>query len=398
MKSCAGCHKETESTLKCPTCLRLSLPSSYFCSQDCFKTNWKSHARIHTTENISSVVASLPFTVGSDSLKKGFDLNNKATWTGDLNLRAFLDFNFTGPLRPWPRTLPVEKWPNSIAVPDYAKHGRSREEEKDRNKPIQVYDAEAITIIRRVCGLGRRALDLAHSLCKVGITTETIDDAVRNFCFENSAYPSPLNYYHFPKSCCTSVNEVICHGIPDLRPLEDGDIVNVDISIYSEGYHCDLNETFLVGDKRDPETVKLVKASHDSLQEAIKICKPGVPYSQIGNVIQKYIDSEGFSVVRRYTGHGVGRLFHTNPYVPHYKNNKAKGIMQPGHVFTIEPMINQGTQHDTLWPDEWTAVTKDGLKSAQFEHQILITETGCEVLTARTTESPPLEFDENNEL
>ncbi len=212
-----------------------------------------------------------------------------------------------------------------------------------------------------------------------------------NMCIENKAYPSPLNYYNFPKSVCVSVNEVICHGIPDRRQFQNGDIVNIDLSIYVNGYHSDLNETYLVGDV-DDEGKHLTKSAYNSLMKAIDICKPGTLYKELGNVIAKYIESEGLSIVKTYCGHGIGKLFHCNPNVPHYKNNKAIGSMKPGHIFTIEPMINVGTWKDMTWNDNWTAVTADGKRSAQFEHTLLITEDGCEILTARNEESPQLEI------
>jgi methionyl aminopeptidase len=214
---------------------------------------------------------------------------------------------------------------------------------------------------------------------------------VHELTIENDAYPSPLNYYGFPKSVCTSVNEVICHGIPDLRPLENGDILNIDISIYYKGYHSDMNETYLVGEC-DKESKHLVQSAYTCLQKAIEICKPGTLYKEVGNVISKYIEAEGLSVVKTYCGHGVGKLFHCNPNIPHYKNNKAVGSMKAGHIFTIEPMINKGNWKDVTWLDNWTAVTADGLRSAQFEHTILITDTGCEVLTERLDNSPILEI------
>lgn len=189
----------------------------------------------------------------------------------------------------------------------------------------------------------------------------------------------------------SSVNEVICHGIPDRRPLENGDILNIDISIYLNGYHSDLNETYLVGEV-DEGSKHLVKSAYNCLMKAIDICKPGTLYKEVGNLISNYIESNGLSVVKTYCGHGVGKLFHCNPNVPHYKNNKAVGAMKKGHIFTIEPMINQGSWKDATWLDNWTAVTTDGKRSAQFEHTILITEDGCEVLTARLENSPGLEI------
>jgi len=182
---------------------------------------------------------------------------------------------------------------------------------------------------------------------------------------------------------CTSINEIICHGIPDLRPLQDGDIVNIDVTLFYDGYHGDLNETYFVGSKVDAVGQKLVNVTRECLEKAIEIAvKPGAPYREIGNVITKHAHDNGFSVVRTYSGHGIHELFHTAPNIPHYAKNKAIGVMAPGHVFTIEPMICEGTYQDKLWPDDWTAATTDGKRSAQFEHTLLVTETGVEILTA----------------
>jgi len=243
-----------------------------------------------------------------------------------------------------------------------------------------VKSPKQIEALREVCRFGREVLDIAGKAVRVGITTEEIDIIVHQAILERNCYPSPLNYYHFPKSCCTSVNEIICHGIPDSRPLEDGDIVNIDITTYFNGHHGDLNETFLVGNV-DPDSVRLINTTRECLEKAIEIVKPGTLYREVGNVISKHAHSQGFSVVRSYCGHGIGELFHAAPSIPHYAKNKAVGVMKPGHVFTIEPMINSGTWHDVLWPDGWTSATKDGKRSAQFEHTLLVTETGCEVLT-----------------
>lgn len=236
--------------------------------------------------------------------------------------------------------------------------------------------------MRIACKLGREVLDEAAKVIDVGVTTEEIDRIVHEACVERECYPSPLNYINFPRSCCTSVNEVICHGIPDTRPLKQWDICNVDVTVYHRGFHGDLNETFFVGDVK-PEAKKLVQTTWECLQKSIEIVKPGEKYREIGNVIQKHAQANGFSVVRSYCGHGIHRLFHTAPSVPHYAKNKAVGIMKPGHCFTIEPMISQGSWRDEIWPDNWTAVTIDGLLSAQFEETLLVTDTGVEILTRR---------------
>ena len=171
---------------------------------------------------------------------------------------------------------------------------------------------EAIEGIKKACLIGRKALDVAHSKVKVGVTTEEIDQAVHEYIISEGAYPSPLNYYNFPRSCCTSINEIICHGIPDTRPLQEGDILNVDISVYKDGYHGDLNETFLVGKVAD-SSKHLVSKTYESLQKAIEYCKPGAMYREIGNIISNVVEPEGLSVVRSYTGHGIGTIFHCAP-------------------------------------------------------------------------------------
>jgi methionyl aminopeptidase len=179
--------------------------------------------------------------------------------------------------------------------------------------------------------------------------------------------------------------QAICHGIPDERELVDGDIVNIDVTTYVGGYHGDLNETFLVGEV-DPKAKDLVKTAFECLATAVSMVRPGTLYCDLGSAITKRARAGGCQVVKTYCGHGIGSLFHTVPNIPHYAKNKAKGVMKAGHIFTIEPMINLGTWRDVTWPDNWTAVTEDGSLSAQFEHTILVTETGYELLTGRTDE------------
>lgn len=182
------------------------------------------------------------------------------------------------------------------------------------------------------------------------------------------SYPSPLNYNHFPKSICTSVNETICHGIPDQRPLEDGDIINLDITLYHGGFHADLNETYYVGDKarNNPDTVRVVETARECLNAAIALVKPGMAFREPGNAIEKVAKTMNCGVVKTYCGHGVNQIFHCAPNIPHYAKNKAVGEARSGMTFTIEPMINQGTHRDVTWPDNWTSTTQDGKWSAQF--------------------------------
>jgi len=377
--------------LQCPTCVSLGLAPSYFCAQACFKAAWSKHKLIHESKKNETKKS-------TDSSNKNNDNNNDdssktissnellaslMSSPSDLTFdECFRGYSFTGNLRPGKVLKPIRSVPNHIPKPDYAETGEPISENALRNSTsIEVKTPEQIEAMRKVCRLAREVLDIAGRAAKVGVTTEEIDRIVYEACIERGAYPSPLNYRHFPKSCCTSVNEIICHGIPDCRPLKDGDILNVDITLYYGGMHGDVNDTFLIGNVDEKARI-LVQVTYEALQRAISIVKPGVLYREIGNVISKFVHQHGFSVVRSYCGHGIGRLFHTAPSVPHYGKNKAIGVMKPGHTFTIEPMINEGSCHDVLWPDNWTAVTKDGKRSAQFEHTLLVTENGCEVLTA----------------
>ena len=301
-------------------------------------------------------------------------------------------YDFTGSLRPVLYS-PKRLVKTGIRKPDYADRidGVSVSEQRDKSNhnSIRIYTSEELDGeygLRHACRMGREVLDLAGKACRVGVTTDEIDRVVHEACMERSCYPSPLNYYNFPKSVCTSVNEVICHGIPDYREIQDGDIVNIDVTTYNlGGYHGDLNESFMVGNV-DDDGKRVVKTSFDCLAAALAIVKPGTLYRDLGTAIQKVATANKCSVVRTYCGHGIGSLFHTIPNVPHYHKNKAKGTMKVGHVFTVEPMINLGTANDTTWGDNWTAVTTDGKRSSQFEHTVLVTETGCEILTARDNE------------
>ena len=349
--------------MSCPTCLKLNLEPARFCTQECFTGYWSEHKAVHTAAKLAI----------------------KAQLLEQEQMARFTGFSFTGKLRPG-KISPKREVPAHIVKPDYADHpqGRSAEEEADKrsNTTIKVYTDKELEGVRNACRIGREVLDAGGAAVAVGVTCDEIDRVVHEATIERNAYPSPLNYYTFPKSVCTSVNEIICHGIPDDRPLEEGDIVNIDVSVYVGGYHADLNETFFVG-KQDKESSKLVKCAYDCLTDAVAACRPGTLYKDIGTHITKRALKDKCSVVRSYCGHGTGIMFHTLPNVPHYAKNKAKGTMQVGHVFTIEPMINLGGAHDVMWPDNWTAPTADGKRSAQFEHTMVVTETGVELLTAR---------------
>jgi len=299
----------------------------------------------------------------------------------DGTYNPFPSFDFTGTIRPVYPLSPTRRVPDHIPRPEYADDGIPRSEVRQSGQPPRILRPEEIEKMRTVCKFGREILDLAASQIKPGITTDDLDEIIHNATIERNAYPSPLNYRNYPKSFCSSVNEVICHGIPDKRPLEEGDIVNLDVSVYYQGYHSDLNATYPVG-KIDEDSQALIATTRKCLDEAIRMCKPGALFRDVGKAIEPVARAGGCSVVRTYVGHGVNDLFHGPPNIPHYAKNKAVGTMKPGMTFTIEPMINRGRTGEVHWPDNWTATTVDGKRSAQFEETLLITETGVEVLTA----------------
>ncbi|MFC6707479.1 type I methionyl aminopeptidase [Flexivirga alba] len=245
----------------------------------------------------------------------------------------------------------------------------------------EVHEPELIERIRASARIAAQALQAAGAAVRPGVTTDEIDRVGHEFMLAHGAYPSTLDYRGFPKSLCTSVNEIVCHGIPDDRPLEDGDIVKIDITAYKDGAHGDNCATFLVGDV-DEESRLLVERTHEAMLRGIKAALPGRAVNIIGRVIEKYAKRFGYGVVRDYTGHGVGPVFHSGLVIPHYDAAPAyDDVIEPGMTFTVEPMLNLGTAEWTMWDDEWTVVTKDLRRSAQFEHTILITESGPEILT-----------------
>jgi methionyl aminopeptidase len=234
----------------------------------------------------------------------------------------------------------------------------------------------------RVAGrVAAQAMEAAAAVIAPGVTTDEIDRVGHEFLLDHGAYPSTLGYRGFPKSLCTSVNEVICHGIPDGRRLEDGDIVNIDITAFIGGVHGDTDATYLCGDV-DAESRLLVERTREAMMRGIKAALPGREINVVGRVIESYARRFGYGVVRDFTGHGIGTEFHSGLIVPHY--DAAPGyntVIEPGMTFTIEPMLNLGTHEWEMWDDDWTVVTKDRKRSAQFEHTILITESGNEILT-----------------
>lgn len=240
---------------------------------------------------------------------------------------------------------------------------------------------ETIEKIRKAGQIAAQALQAVGEAIRPGVTTDELDRIGHDFIISRDAYPSCLGYMGFPKSLCTSINEVICHGIPDDRPLEDGDIINVDITAYYDGVHGDTCAMFEVGTV-DEESHLLIERTHEAMMRGIKAVRPGREINVIGRVIESYAHRFNYGVVRDYTGHGVGEAFHSGLIVPHYDTAPAHSeIMEEGMVFTIEPMLNLGGVEWEQWDDQWTVVTKDRGRSAQFEHTIVVTENGAEILT-----------------
>ena len=266
--------------------------------------------------------------------------------------------------------------PASIARPEYVDQAAPAK----YTGPV-VKDAETIEKMRIAGRIAAQAMAAAAAAIAPGVTTDELDRIGHEFMLDHGGYPSTLGYRHFPKSLCTSVNEVICHGIPDDRPLEDGDIVNIDITVFIGGVHGDTDATYLCGDVGE-ESRLLVERTHEAMMRGIKAAVPGREINVIGRVIQSYAKRFGYGVVRDFTGHGIGTAFHSGLVVPHYDAApQFNTLIEPGMTFTIEPMLNLGTVEWDMWDDNWTVVTKDRRRSAQFEHTILITDTGAEILT-----------------
>ena len=228
--------------------------------------------------------------------------------------------------------------------------------------------------------IAAKTLDEVSKIIRPGVRTDEIDKLCYEFINDHGAYSAPLFYRGFPKSCCTSANHVVCHGIPSDKVLKEGDIVNVDVTAIKDGWHGDTSRTFEIGEV-SIKAKKLIKTTHDALMEAIKIIKEDVHLGDIGNVIQNYVEAEGFSVVQDFCGHGIGQQFHKEPNVLHYGKKKTGEKIKAGMIFTIEPMINLGNFETKVLNDGWTAVTKDKSLSAQFEHTVGVTKDGCEVFT-----------------
>ena len=282
----------------------------------------------------------------------------------------------TAPLRPG-TISPRRSVPGDVARPHYvdAKPGTPA----DYDDPM-VKDPDTIARMRAAGRIAGDAIIEVGKHVAPGVTTDELDRIGHEFIISRGAYPSTLGYKGYPKSLCTSVNEVICHGIPDDRKLRDGDIVNVDVTIYLNGVHGDTNATFPVG-VVDERSALLMIVTRECLGRAIDVVKPGALTHEIGAAIQTHAESEGFGVVRTFCGHAIGKEFHGDLSIPHYDEPRALTVLEPGMTFTIEPMITMGSWRERIWPDGWTAVTADGLRTAQYEHTLVVTEDGAEVLT-----------------
>ncbi|MDQ3455939.1 MAG: type I methionyl aminopeptidase [Actinomycetota bacterium] len=275
-----------------------------------------------------------------------------------------------------PATLsPPRPVPPAIPRPEYV--GRRRP--APYTGP-EVHDSETVARIRVASRLAAQALAEVGRHVAPGVSTDELDRIGHEFMVERGAYPSTLGYKGFPKSLCTSVNEVICHGIPDSTRLAEGDIVNIDITAFLDGVHGDTDATFAVG-KVDEDSRLLIERTREAMLRGVRAVKPGRPINVIGRVIEAYAKRFGYGVVRDFTGHGIGTAFHSGLVILHYDEPAADTVLEPGMTFTIEPMLTLGTVDYDIWDDGWTVVTKDGRRSAQFEHTVLVTDDGVEILT-----------------
>ena len=281
----------------------------------------------------------------------------------------------TGFLTPGVISKPLSV-PSSISRPEYV--GKPAPAEWTGG---HIKSPEQILKIRAAGKIAAEAIALVGEAAKAGVTTDELDKLAHEYIISQGAYPSTLGYRGFPKSCCTSINEVICHGIPDNTVLQDGDIMNVDITAYKDGFHGDSNSTFLIGDVSS-EVSDLVERTRESLERAIAVVLPGRPINVIGRTIESYAKRFNYGVVRDFTGHGIGEAFHSGLVIPHFDAApNYSNTMEVGMVFTIEPMLTLGTHEWDIWSDNWTVTTKDKSITAQFEHTLVVTESGAEILT-----------------
>lgn len=276
-----------------------------------------------------------------------------------------------------PGTLsPLRTIPDNILTPEYVITSEPGGHGLDCQKETE----DEISRMRRAGKVARYVLDSVLAAVRPGITTDALDEIAHGTAIAHGAYPSPLHYMGFPKSICTSVNEVILHGIPDDRKLQRGDIINCDVTVYIDGMHGDCSETVLVGTVSS-HAYSLVQTTWECLMKGIDVVKPGQCFNEIGRVIESHANKSGYSVFRQFGGHGIGKHFHMDPYIAHFYEPENRAVMEEGMTFTIEPMINAGNPGSKLWPDNWTTVTMDLALSAQFEHTVLVTRSGVDILT-----------------
>ena len=280
------------------------------------------------------------------------------------------NFRWSGTMRPAPRAPPASI-PAGIAAPDFSMEGQAR-------PPLTGHELRSL---RKAATVAASVLDQACAAVAVGVTTEYVDNVAHAACIAAGAYPTGLGFRGFPKSCCTSVNEVVCHGIPDSRPLAEGDILTIDCVAFIDGMHGDNARTVIVG-AADVESQALALTAKESVEEAISVVGPGVPYREMSRAVHDLATEAGYSVVREYGGHGIGKNLHMPPVISfHPAHMSSDWIMQVGHTFTIEPMLLTGSNEIKVWGDGWTVVTADGGRAAQYEHMVVVTEDGADVLT-----------------
>lgn len=274
------------------------------------------------------------------------------------------------------KPTPVRKVPDHIERPEYVWKDTVQEA---MGEPF-VQTPETIEAMREASKIAANALKEAGAAVAPGVTTDEVDRVAHEYMCDHGAYPSTLGYLGFTKSTCVSLNEIICHGIPDSTVIQEGDIVNIDVTAYKNGVHGDTNATFLAGDVSEEHRL-LAERTKEAMMRGIKVAKPGREINVIGRVIESYANRFGYNVVRDFTGHGVGPTFHNGLVVLHYDSTAYRNVLEPGMTLTIEPMLNLGSLEYDIWPDDWTVQNRDGKFTAQFEHTIVITEDGNEILT-----------------
>ncbi|XP_065206186.1 methionine aminopeptidase 1D, mitochondrial-like isoform X2 [Planococcus citri] len=305
-----------------------------------------------------------------------FLLHFRYTWPHGMKEFPVFDI-----VTPCPLVSNVREVPSHIPRPPYVTKSKRGEERIPER--VLIKTPQEIEGIKASCSLARSVLNAVGKFVRVGRTTDDLDSFAHDFIIQKGAYPSPLGFNEFPRSICTSVNNIVVHGIPDERKLKNGDIVTVDVTVYYKGFHGDCAETYLVGEV-DFRAKQLIKAAQHALQSGIECCGPGVPFETIGRRTERAAQKHGLSIVPAVTGHGIGRFFHERPEIIHYCNDSVDGedyTMKPGMVFTIEPAVSEGTEEVEIYSDGWTVTTTDNSRAAQFEHTILITDTSYEILT-----------------